>query len=868
MSAPLRRSGWSRPRMLISSAASWSWRRWRRRLSAGGVSALTQPATVHGLGGVGKTQLALYFAARHFARYTAGFWLPAENPTALAVAFADLARVLQLPEADDPDQRRRTEAVKRWLALPSSGLWLLIFDNAERGEDVAPYLPAGRRGHVLITSRNPEWRPLAKALKVRTLPREKSVELLCQGMEGADEQVAAALAKELGDLPLALAQAAAYVRDTACGFGYYLGKFRERWTEFDAEQEAERGYGRTVAVTLGMALDRLREQNDEAAEEVLHRCAFLAPDSIPRELLTGEEIDERAVGRAITVLRRYSLVETAPGLVSLHRLVQRAVRERLSEQERATQSRGALRSCFRRFLDPNDYRTWDGCRAVLTHALQAVEHAEALGEAAVMRSWLLDRVGTYLRQTGELAEARRCLERALRNEAKAHGAVHEIVALLGQIVPAFRDLRAPAEARRPEFGIWNLRALAEARRGAPGTAAEARRCLARSPLGRSLGGMDGHAATEVSRWLERPLCQDVKVPAPKPENLALAPYDIAITHDTLGLVLRDLGELAEARNCVERALHLKELAYGPEHPQVAITLDNLGLVLQDLGDSAAARSCHERALQLKEKAYGPEHAEVAITLYGNLGLVLADLGESVAGARAAARSEPLQLKEKAYGRGPPRGRHHARQPRASAPRPGGDDLRPRGPWSRGLRIDEKLFGTRSPLPRHHDGVPRRHRPALKETSPESRSASRTRPSGDRAWLRHARPCAPWPASSADLGLVARDEGHSAEARTKLERALSIVRARLGSDEHHETARIRKLLQSVPDLLQTPHHQRFPKHRPSSSFSLSAVPLGRSRPQHQGRNPGDSQEDRRLRDRRSVSSSSRKPTFGSTHSPAC
>ncbi len=619
-------------------------------------------------------------------------------------------------------------------------------------------------------------------------------------------------------MPLALAQAAAYVRDTACGFGYYLGKFRERWTEFDAEQEAERGYGRTVAVTLGMALDRLREQNDEAAEEVLHRCAFLAPDSIPRELLTGEEIDERAVGRAITVLRRYSLVETAPGLVSLHRLVQRAVRERLSEQERATQSRGALRSCFRRFLDPNDYRTWDGCRAVLTHALQAVEHAEALGEAAVMRSWLLDRVGTYLRQTGELAEARRCLERALRNEAKAHGAVHEIVALLGQIVPAFRDLRAPAEARRPEFGIWNLGARAAAGRGAPGTAAEARRCLARSPLGRSLGGMDGHAATEVSRWLERPLCQDVKVPAPKPENLALAPYDIAITHDTLGLVLRDLGELAEARNCVERALHLKELAYGPEHPQVAITLDNLGLVLQDLGDSAAARSCHERALQLKEKAYGPEHAEVAITL-GNLGLVLADLGELAEARRCQERA--LQLKEKAYG---------ADHPEVAITLGNlglvlqdlGEMTAARGSLERGLRIDEKLFGTDHPYPAITmaclGDIAR-----LEGNFPESRAhLERALPAIERGYgadhVRVARVLS-------SLGLVARDEGHSAEARTKLERALSIVRARLG-DEHHETARIRKLLQSVPDPANA-SPPAVPQAPAIKLLFLSAVPLGRS-----------------------------------------
>jgi tetratricopeptide (TPR) repeat protein len=688
-------------------------------LSRGGVSALTQPATVHGLGGVGKTQLALAFAARHAARYTVGFWLPAENPTALAVAFADLARELRLPEADDPDQRRRTEAVKRWLASPQSGLWLLIFDNAERREGVAPYLPAGRRGHVLITSRNPEWRPLAKAIKIPWLPRDKSIELLCQGMEGAEEQAAAALAEELGDLPLALAQAAAFVRATACGFDDYLRQFRGRWAEFDAEQEAEPGYGRTVAVTLGMALDQLHKQNDGAAEGVLRRCAFLAPDNIPRDLLMGEGTDERAVGPAIAVLSRYSLVETAPGFVSLHRLVQRAVRERLTGKERAAQARRALACCRRTFVDPKDYRTWDRCRVVLPHALQAVEHAQALGEAAETRSSLLHRVGTYLRRIGELGEARRCLERLLRLKEQAYAPEDsEVAIVLTNLGPVLHQL---------------------------GELAQARRCL------------------------ERALRLKEKIYGPEHSK-------ISVTLNNLGLVLKDLGELTEARHCLERALRIDEKIYGPDYPKVAVDLDSLGQVLRNLGELAEARRCLERALRLMEKAYGPNHLEVATTL-GNLGLVLRDLRELTEARRCLERA---------------------------------------------LRIDERIFGTDHPraaitLERLGDVA------RLEGHLGEARGhLERALPLLERGYgadhVRVARVLS-------SLGLVARDEGHPAEARSHLERALDIFRTRLG-DEHHETAKTRELLQSIPDPASGSRSTATQAPAIKLLF-LSAVPFGRT-----------------------------------------
>ncbi|HEX8201860.1 MAG TPA: FxSxx-COOH system tetratricopeptide repeat protein, partial [Isosphaeraceae bacterium] len=366
-------------------------------LAASGRSALTQPASVHGLGGVGKTLLAVEYAHRHASDYDAVFWLAAENPTTLAPAFAELARALSLPETGEPDQNVRIAAVLRWLEAHSR--WLLVLDNAERREDVEPFLPRRHAGHVLITSRNPDWHPIARAVKVRPLPRTESIELLCKGLESADAAEADRLAEALGDLPLALAQAAAFVRETGVRFADYREGFQTRWAEFDREQPAEPGYGRTVAVTLALALDRLRAGGADAspAETLLARCAFYAPERIPRELLACEFPAEATLNGAIRTLRRFSLIETDAGFVTVHRLVQKAARDRMTPEAQADFAKDAVLNLCERFpIESYNVTTWPECRRLLDHCLYAAVHAIERDAAATPLAEILNRIGIHL----------------------------------------------------------------------------------------------------------------------------------------------------------------------------------------------------------------------------------------------------------------------------------------------------------------------------------------------------------------------------------------------------------------------------------------------------------------------------------------
>ena len=371
-----------------------------------------------GLGGAGKSSVAVEYAHRHLDAAGVAWQLAAEDPTLLAAEFGELAAQLGFREASDT--RYLVASVHGVLAASRAG-WLLVFDSAPDRKSVEAFLPPAGRGRVLITSPNANWPP-GQVLDVPMLDREVAAEFLVDRTGDPDRQAALDLAGELGGLPLALEQAAAYIQASGDSLGGYLASFRQRRADMLARGEAI-GHESTVAATWTLAFGRL-EQSAPSAAGLLRLLACCAPEAIPLRLLLqsrpglagrlGGQVapvlvplleDELAATDAIAALRQYSLVIPAgDGSVLVHRLVQAVIAHLMPDS--AVQWHQAAATLIEAAIPGNTDppETWPACAALLPHA-QVALGADSAGMA---------RLANYLGQRGSYAAARE-LQRRVRD---------------------------------------------------------------------------------------------------------------------------------------------------------------------------------------------------------------------------------------------------------------------------------------------------------------------------------------------------------------------------------------------------------------------------------------------------------------------
>jgi tetratricopeptide (TPR) repeat protein len=524
----------------------------REQLTGQGAATLVPAVALTGMGGVGKTQLALAYAQRYRTDYTLGWWVPAETQLGMITALANLAVELGLPAELPPAEL----AARARDALGDRSKWLVIFDNAPDPVAVAEYLPGSGGGHVLVTSRDSAWQGIADSIPVDLLSAESAVELLLRRSGDTDQQAAARLAEALGRLPLALEQAAAYAASERLLLARYLDLFTQRRVELLALGRPL-AYQGTVDATFTLALDQLRTANP-AAGQLLELCALLAPDELPLPMLLSQPqllpeplaaaaADPVQHGEPAGVLYRQGLLtpDTAD-TARMHRLIQAVTLAHLPEADRRQRTVDAVELLAELF--PYRGGDWDSrprCAQLLAHAQALLDHARAVQLTSSPLAELLTRTGGCLRVHGaDLWVARELHEQALAMYQRLYEGDHPDVARsLGNLAVDLRVLGEQGRARE-----LHEQALAMYQRLFEG---------------------------------DHP--------------------DVAQSLSDLAFYLGVMGEQERARELNEQALAMYQRLYEGDHPSVADSLNNLADDLRVLGEYGRARELNEQALAMYQR---------------------------------------------------------------------------------------------------------------------------------------------------------------------------------------------------------------------------------------------------------------------------
>lgn len=590
-------------------------------------------AVLHGLGGMGKTRLALEYAWRHADTHSALLLVDADSPEALQRKLAALAGPtrLDLPAQHETDEARQRAAVLQWLGTHPG--WLLILDNADSeaaAAAVEALLPQLAGGHLIVTSRISQWSAGIPTLAVGTLPPEAAAHFLLLRTEGKrrpdpDAPAAAAtLAAELDHLALALEQAGAHIARQRLSFGQYLEKWRQQQQAVLKWHDPRlMHYPASVATTWQTSFAQLQPP----ARALLERLAWLAPDPIPESLLEVPvpdlPTDEGDSAEALAELEAFSLVTRATDRpeFSVHRLVQAVTRHDLQEDgvpKRLMEALGWV--AVASVGDPVDVRSWPILDPLAPHALAMAGFADEAG-ITMPTTLLLSRFGVLLHAKAAYPESEPLLRRALAIDENSHDPNHPIIAIhvsnLAQLLKATNHL---AEAE-----LLMRRAL---------KIDEANYSTNHSRIADDLNSLavllkDTNRLTEAEPMLRRGLAIYEATLGPDHPRVANGLNNLA-------QALHVMGRLDEAEPLMSRALAIAETHSGLKHPMVAIQLNNLAMLLEATSRHAEAEPLLRRALAINETSYGSEHPSLSV--------VLNNLAQVLRGTNRLAEAEPLMLR--------------------------------------------------------------------------------------------------------------------------------------------------------------------------------------------------------------------------------
>ncbi|MFD8566659.1 tetratricopeptide repeat protein [Streptomyces sp. NPDC059639] len=559
---------------------------------------------VHGLGGIGKSTLAAHWVATRAHGHAPVRWITADSAVGVQEGLADLARALQPALSHALPTEALAEWALQWLAAHSG--WLLILDNVNDPADIAVLMArAGASGRFLITSRlATPWHNIPTVVRLDVLDEAEALDLLTRIVTAAgprDLDGAAELCAELGHLPLAVEQVAAYLAQSPL---ITPRAYLEMLDQYPAVMYGQGAIGvtpseRTIARIWRITLDQIADR-EPLAVDLLRLLAWYAPDQIPATILDGLA-EPPALHAALGLLTAYSMITSDPttGTLAVHRLVQALARTpdsddphrapRLVDQgctHATTQLHNAL---------PTDFwdapETWPAWRALLPHVDALADAAPADTDTESTAS-LFSSIGLFLKSQGQLTRATSHLERARTGMARVQGKSHPHTLLvchnLAHVYQAAKDVRRTVPLLEEALTDM-VRVLGED---------HSLTLFSRSNLAGAY-----QEAGDVSRAIplfEEALTDMVRVLGEDhPETLA--------SRTKLAGAYQEVGQLSRAISLYEQALADRLRVLGEAHPATLRSRNSLAGAYGAAGDVSRAIPLFEQILTDTVQVLGEDH---------------------------------------------------------------------------------------------------------------------------------------------------------------------------------------------------------------------------------------------------------------------
>ncbi|KAK5260992.1 hypothetical protein LTR40_003095, partial [Exophiala xenobiotica] len=604
-----------------------------------------------GLGGSGKTQICLKYVQDQRERYWGIFWVDASTDDSIQRSFTQLARILQVDE--------NVDCMKRTLAN-SVQAWLLIFDNSDDPSlNLASYFPAGNRGDIIITSRNPQcqhyntvgWREVGQLSPHDSmLLLNKTVYGLINPLQVATEE-SKKITERLGRLALAIVQAGAYIRETSCSLREYLEIYQRRKRDLLLHLPTHLGtdYRYSVYTTWQISVDMIESKQDRAAHHALRLLGLLGfyhHDQIPVQMfykawdgsqstrppnylpwtdtISGFLDYRQAVQASVTLLASFSLItRNTDASISLHPLVHEWCRDRTSEDDERQLSYqralSLLTSSVNWKFASEDYMFR---RSLVSHVHEFLRPGDQLDNVSgedKMHQWLV--LALILAENGRTKDALPLTEEVVALRKSKLGADHpETLRSMHSLAIAYSEAGRRAEALQLMEEVVELQ---KSKLGPdhPDTVESMHSLAIRySEAGRREEALQ--LTEEVVGLRKSKLGED------HPETLR-SMHNLAIRYS-------EAGRREEALQLTQEVVELHKSKLGADHPDTVKSMGNLAIMYSEAGRRAEALQLMEKVVELHKSKLGADHPDTLKSM-GNLAIMYSEVGR---------RAEALQLTEK------------------------------------------------------------------------------------------------------------------------------------------------------------------------------------------------------------------------------